>query len=818
MWGLAYAGIRRHRGGFVGVFVAVLLASTLMTGLGVLMESGLRGGVPPERYASADVMVGGRQSLPVEEDLAVPFAERVTLPEEAVEEIAALPGVERAVADVSVPLGTADDRRVDAHGWGSAVLGSQELVDGEEPQGDLDVVVGTGLGLEPGDDLVLTHGATPTTYAVSGTVRGDDATVLLSDERAEELWPHPGRVAAVGVIAASGTDADELAATVERDLDGVEAYTGSRRGDLESLASFSSREQLMVLSSSFIGVALAIAVFVVAGTLSIAVGQRRREFALLRAVGALPGQVQGLIRREVLVVAGVAALLGVGPGLWMARVLGDQFSRAGVMPADFALAYSPVPALGAVVLCLVSAVGAAALAGRRTSRISPVEALAEADVESPELSRLRTVSGLVLIGLGLACAGVPYVVSGVAGLAAAASAALLLLFGVGLLGPQIVQRVVGLAHRVTRRSSSPGLTLASANLRGYTRRSASAVVPLALAMSFACVQLFLPTTVEAEASAQSRDGLVADYVVAAPAGISGDAAQQVAALDGVDDVNRVVRSQVLLTGTLLGDPTTEAFAAQGVDPQSQGATQDLDVTDGSVDDLGRPGTVALSAEAAGFVGADVGETVSLRLGDGAAADATVVATYERGLGFGDVTMDGETLREHTTAGLDDYLLVNVADGQQAQVEAAVGELGLAPSSAESLAEEGSAERDSQAWVNRIALSVILGYVALSVVNSLVMATLGRRRELTLLRLVGAQDRQVRAMTLIESLATGAIAVALGVLVAVPPLVGIAVGVSGQPLPSIVPLELLSIAAGVMVLGVAAVALPTRSLTRQRPAL
>ncbi|MCD4532862.1 FtsX-like permease family protein [Nocardioides sp. cx-169] len=816
MWGLALAGIRRHRGGFAGVFVAVLLASTLMTGLGVLLESGLRGGVPPERYESADVMVGGRQSLPLPEDLEVPFPERVTLPSTSVEELAALPGVADAVADMSVPLATVDGAEVDAHGWASASLGSDELVDGDAPADEREVVVASGSGQQPGDEIVLSHGGEPATYTVSGTVRADVATVFLSDSRVEELWPHSGQVGTVGLVAEPGTDAEDLAETVEREVDGVEAYTGRERGDLESLEALSARGQLMLLSSSFTGVALMIALFVVAGTLSLAVAQRRRQFALLRAVGALPGQVQGLIRREVLVVAGVAALLGAAPGYWAARVLGAQFTKAGVMSEDFALAYSPLPALGAVLLSVGAAVAAAWVAGRRTARISPVEALAEADVETPGLSRSRIVGGVVLIAGGLAAAGAPFIFAGAAGLVAAASSSLLLLFGVGLLGPLLVQRLLDVAHRVTGRSSSPGVTLAMSNLRGYSRRTASAVVPLALAMSFACVQLFLPTTVDAEASAQSRDGLSADLVVAAPAGISPGTVEQVAGMNGVKSVNPVVRSGVLLSGTTFGDPTVEPFAAQGIDPATAPGTLDLDVQDGSLERLGDPDTIALSSDAAHFLGAEVGETIGFHLGDGTEADADVVAVYDRGLGFGDVTMDGATLREHTTAGLDDYLLVTTEPG--ASVEQDLGELGLVAETPDALAEDGSEARDSQAWVNRIALIVILGYVALSVVNGLVMATLGRRRELTLLRLVGARDRQVRTMTLLESLATGALAVVLGTVVAVPPLIGIALGVSGRPLPTIEPLAYAAIAVGVVVLGVVSVWVPTRTTLRTRPSL
>ncbi|HEX2130657.1 MAG TPA: hypothetical protein VHH15_03790, partial [Actinophytocola sp.] len=76
---LALAAIRHRRGSFVGVFVAVLCATVLMTALGVLFESGMRAGVAPQRYAGAAVVVGGQQAMPVTEDLDVPFSERVPL-------------------------------------------------------------------------------------------------------------------------------------------------------------------------------------------------------------------------------------------------------------------------------------------------------------------------------------------------------------------------------------------------------------------------------------------------------------------------------------------------------------------------------------------------------------------------------------------------------------------------------------------------------------------------------------------------------------------------------------------------------------------
>ncbi|WAP50517.1 hypothetical protein OL239_10700 [Arthrobacter sp. ATA002] len=135
MFSLAKASIRHHRGGFAGVFVAVFLCAALITAMGVLIESGLRGGTAPERSRAADVVVGAPQSHPVVEDMDAPFAERVLLPAGTVEDIAAVPGVDQAVGTVEIPLATADGSGVSAAGWEAAVLAPYGLASGEAPAG-----------------------------------------------------------------------------------------------------------------------------------------------------------------------------------------------------------------------------------------------------------------------------------------------------------------------------------------------------------------------------------------------------------------------------------------------------------------------------------------------------------------------------------------------------------------------------------------------------------------------------------------------------------------------------------------------------------
>ena len=58
MFALAWRSLRARRTSFAGAFLALLCGSAVMTASGVLVESGLRVAVPPERYAGASVVVG----------------------------------------------------------------------------------------------------------------------------------------------------------------------------------------------------------------------------------------------------------------------------------------------------------------------------------------------------------------------------------------------------------------------------------------------------------------------------------------------------------------------------------------------------------------------------------------------------------------------------------------------------------------------------------------------------------------------------------------------------------------------------------------
>ena len=821
---LIRAGIRQNTGTLVGVFVAVLTATMLATGLGVLIESGSRGGVDPERYTAADVIVGGAQTFETPENTTYSLPERVPFPADGLAAIRTLPDTASVVADTTVLLSW-DGSPIEGHGWSSAALTPYGISDGHAPRAANEVVVDRNMAsrTELGATITLAHGGIDGEYrvvgiaaAASGDEPGRAEHVFLTDAAASALAPRGGAGNVVGVFAREGVSPSDLASEIRAQVPDAVTYTGYERGAVEFLDAGAARGALVAIGSSFAGTSILIALFVVASTLSLSIQRRRRDFALMRAIGSTPLQIHRLIAQEVLLVAGAGALVGVIPGFLLAFAMRFGFAQAGVIPQDFALTFGPIPALIAVVVMVGASQLAAAVAARRPARINPIEALQEASTTPSRVGRGRTITGVILGAIGLLASAIPLFVPGTIAVAGPVAAALLLIVAVGLLGPRLVRAAITVFGGPLRHLKSPSTFLAAVNARSNSRRLAAAIVPLALGIGLGLVQVGTQSIIAAEATTQSHAGVTADLMVTGGAsGLSDDAVTSIALTSGVSAANPVALSQVIYSFVQLGDPTSEQYPVQGIDPAATAATMDLGVVAGTLESLTAQ-TVALSSDAALAAGVGVGDTVSGHFGDGTAVTSTVVAIYTRGLGFGDVTMTNPALLDHTTTGLSDFVLVSTQSGQLAQVQETLDAAGFNVANRSELRAAGDSARSANSLVNLIALAVILGYIAIAVVNTLVMATGERRREFALMQLVGSTRRQVRAMMRTESVMIVVLAAALGVLVAGPPLMGISFGISGQLLPNISAIESVAIVGSLSLIGLISLAVATRAAMRSAP--
>lgn len=131
---------------------------------------------------------------------------------------------------------------------------------------------------------------------------------------------------------------------------------------------------------ALLAVSVLIALIGVANTLSLSTIERTRENALLRALGLSRGGLRRMIAIEAVLIAGVAALLGVGLGGlygWAGSqlVLGDitgQLQDAALVPVSV-----PWLELGLVVaVAALAGLAASLLPARRAARLSPVAGLA----------------------------------------------------------------------------------------------------------------------------------------------------------------------------------------------------------------------------------------------------------------------------------------------------------------------------------------------------------------------------------------------------------------------------------------------------------
>ncbi|MGW6846219.1 FtsX-like permease family protein [Streptomyces sp. NPDC054958] len=835
--------VRDRKAGFLGAFVALLCAAALVTACGTLLETGLRGKIGTERYAAAPVLVSADQNVhetTVEEKKggrtktkhkAKPVAERAWLPAATVDTVRAVPGVERAVPELTfqaVPLVKAPGTPVPSYGhaWSSAALTPFTLTEGRAPQSGDEVVVDRALaaraGLRPGSELAVQSTAEPRTYRVSGVARPDrgdldrQSALFFGEDEAQRLAARAGQVSAIGVLPAPGVGATELAARVERALRDTTAQvaTGDERGPVEFLDAAGARTKLVSMGGAMGGTSLLVAILVVVGTFTLSVQQRYRELALLRAIAATPEQLRRMIGQEALLVGLAAGVAGAFAGLPLAAWLHGRFVDGGVVPVTLERTAGVFPMFAAVAACLLGSWAAARITTRRIARIRPAEALAEAAVERGRPGRVRSVLGVLLLAGG----AVLVVVLGTLRTEPASTpvtflAVVVLAGAVSLLGPPLVRAATALLAGPLR-LAGPGGHLATANLRGNATRMASAVTPLALLIGMTCTVLFITPTLGDAARAQARDGIRAQWVLAAQGpgpGVTREAAERIRRTPGVTAATEIVHTSVRVGLT--------KYAAQGVTPAGLTRTWDPEVTGGSLDGFGE-GSAAVSELAADGLGLQPGSPLRLTLGDGTPVTLTVSAVYARGLGFGDLTLPHGLVAAHADNPLAGSVLVaaepDSGTGRE-QLAAAVRAFpGVRVLSAAD-ADAARAERqDAGAEINLLAMGLVLAFTAIAVVNTLAMSTAERFREFAMLRLAGAKRRQVLRMLRAEALAVALIGSTLGSGIALAVLTAFSVGMTGVAAPEVLPVAYAAVVGVAGVLALAATSLPGRVALRVAP--
>jgi putative ABC transport system permease protein len=796
---------------FAGALVALIASSALVMAGGMPFEAALRTQPPVERYAGAAAVVTGQQVVGTED--AVVLGERARVDSSLAGRLAAVPGVRAAIADVSAPA-RLGNRETVAHGWSSAALTPYVLSAGRPPAGPDEIVTSYRAAL--GEKLRLASTDAARTVTVVGVaqprqpVRRQTA-IFLADDEAARLADHPGRIDAIGVLAGPGFDASRLRAVAG----GAEVLTGDARGRAEYPELLQTRTELIAVTAAFGGLALFIALFVVSSTMGLSIQQREREIALLRAVAATPGQIRRMISWEAAIVGLIGSAVGILPGAILGRELAEGLVRHGIAPPNLTVSAGWLPMTAAVAGGVIAALLAVLAAGRRAARVPPTHALTEAAVEPRLLGPGRVIGGLLSLAGAVPLLAVATTTSAPDTAAATSEmTALFLLAAVGFLGPVVARLAAGVLGPPLARLSPVGGFLASANLRTATRRFSSASTPLMLTVGLSCTLLFSSTTIDHAVTQERHAGVTGELAITSSGpGLPAAALADVRAMPGV-------RSAVALTSTTLGPSlgvSDDVIPAQ-ILSGGQGGGIDVAVSAGSLAAL-RGDSIALGRRRADAAHAGIGDRVPVMLGDGTRTRATVVAIYNRALGFGDALLAPELAAGHQTSPLLGTILVQTAD--PAAVARRLRALaarypGLRVNDRASLASVTDADREINRWLGPLFVAIIFAFTSIAVVNTLAMIALQRGRELGLLRLVGGTARQVRSMARWEAGLIITIGLGLGLAIAATALLPLSHALTGSIRPHVPPDQLAAILGVSALLALLALALPTRRALRSRP--
>lgn len=179
-----------------------------------------------------------------------------------------------------------------------------------------------------------------------------------------------GGTGSIHLLVRTLTDPDALATTLTRQIwtaypdQPITHLTTMSRNISESVGNERLRSVLLVV---FAGIGFAIALVGVYGVISYSVARRVQEIGIRMALGAVPGDVLGMVIRQGLLPVVLGVGLGAAGAIGLTRLVASQLY--GVKPTD------PATFIGATVLVLVVALFACYVPARRAMRLDPLVAL-----------------------------------------------------------------------------------------------------------------------------------------------------------------------------------------------------------------------------------------------------------------------------------------------------------------------------------------------------------------------------------------------------------------------------------------------------------
>ena len=458
-------GLLAHKLRLALTAISIILGVTFISGTYVLTDTlhntfyGLIGTI----YKNIDFQVRGVAQFPTSN---AANAVRDPLPDSLLSPILRVPGVEAADGGVSgyaqfvapdgKPIANNAEATLGISFDPDSKISELRIVKGRAPTSSRDVVMDAATAkkyhFSVGQQVrVLTDGPAHN-FTISGIAQYGTANSLagvtlaaFTLPTAQQIVDEVGQFDTINVVTQPGADKvakpgvnttqlqHAIAAALPKNVEVVTGQTvqNEQTTSIDKALSFFSTALLV-----FALIALFVGGFTIFNTFSIIVGQRTRELALLRVVGAPRRQLFRSVLAEAAIVGTVSSAIGVGLGVVAAIGIEALLRGFGITLPSGSLVFET----RTVVVCLAVGVGVTIISAigpaRRAVRIPPIAALREGQSESDVPSRGRFLSGgaLAVVGTALVGAGLAKPAIQLVGLGAAS-----LFVGVAMLAPAVAR-------------------------------------------------------------------------------------------------------------------------------------------------------------------------------------------------------------------------------------------------------------------------------------------------------------------------------------------------------------------------------------------
>jgi putative ABC transport system permease protein len=635
--------------------------------------------------------------------------------------------------------------------------------------------VGQSLGRKPGERVTLLINDQAREYTVRGVypdANGNAAAIVMDLAAAQHALNRFGRVDRILVRVPETASLEKWQQRLQDALpSGLEvrpAGTGTTE-NRRMLAAF--RWNLRLLSY----IALVVGAFLIYNTISVSVVRRRAEIGIVRALGASRGVVLAAFLGEAAIFGLIGALLGLPLGRMMAsgavRLMSATVEALYVTSKPGSIELNAGAVLTALVIGVGVSVASAYSPAREASLVPPVEAMARGRREyAARVHKTRDLLCAVLLGLGAAVASRAPAISGKPLFGYLAT--LLLILASALAIPALVDVTTGFSAGLLGKIFGVEAALASRSLSASLRRTAVLVGALSTAIAMMTAVGIMVGSFRQTVLLWMGDQLPADLYLR-PAGdpaadrhptISPELADRIAGLPGVAAIDRVREYEISYEGMPAGLGSVELRILRSyhtADFLSGRSTSDV------LAELRDANAVIVSEPFANKHHLQKGDTITLPLGAAKPVFRIADVYYDYSSERGTILMDRNTALRYLPDPAPSNLAIYVATDAQLETvrteieQAAAGNRVLIFSNRD-LRREALRIFDRTFAITYALEAVAVIVAVMGVAGALLALVIDRRRELGLLRFLGAASGQVRKLIMVEAGLLGLLAMFAGV--------------------------------------------------------